>query len=407
MTRTGFARGAWLTWLLALATALAVCAAPPSPPASAPDAVPAALTRLFNAAEVREGFFTPAIRGTGFADSVAGIRDDTLEAHGALRGVREDEAFWLLDFDEAVVPVFARLDAEGGFTTLWFNLTEPRTPPTRADIEQVLPEFGGTVSLLVERDGELLFARDADTPLAVGSAFKLLVLRALQQQQATGRLPADASLSLAQQHVSLPSGRLQDAPVGSAHRIATLAEDMIRLSDNTATDVLIDALGRDALEALSPRNTPFLDTGAVFRLKDPRNADLLAQWRVGDTAARRGVLDALASRPLPPLSVFDAGPVALDVEWFLSARELCAALRAVGFAPAVVQNPGHLDPSRWARVAYKGGSEPGVINQSFLLEDTAGRTACVVGTWNNEAGMVTLPFLRLMSHLVRLARELP
>ncbi|MEM7377895.1 MAG: serine hydrolase [Pseudomonadota bacterium] len=255
----------WLAVLLLLVTVLVGCAAPPSTPATAPNSVPAALIRLFDAVEVSEAFFTPAIRDTGFTDRVVRIRDAYLEAHGPVRSVREDEAFWLLEFDDAIVPVFATLDADGGFTTLWFNLTEPRSPPTLADIEQALPEFDGTVSLIVERDGEVLFARAADTPLAVGSAFKLVVLRAVQQHQADDRLPSDAPLALAARHISLPSGRLQDAPVGSEHRVAALAEDMIRLSDNTATDVLIDAVGRDALEALAPRNTPFLSTTTIIR----------------------------------------------------------------------------------------------------------------------------------------------
>ncbi|MEM6985400.1 MAG: serine hydrolase [Pseudomonadota bacterium] len=372
-----------------------------------PTTVGDALLRLFNAEQVEAVFFTPSNRDTGLVERVSAIRDEYLSQYGPVRSVREDERFWLLEFDEAIVPVFATLDDEGGFVMLWVNIAEPLSPPTLTDIEGVLDEFGGTVSLYIEREGRELFAREADTPLAVGSAFKVAVLQALRAQQSAGRIAPDRRVRLREHHKSLPSGRLHLETAGKTFTLGTLTEAMIAESDNTATDMLIDLVGAESIESLTPRNSPFLTTVQFFKLKDPAQADLRATWQQGDPETRRDVLSELEQRPLPPLSIFGTQPLALDIEWFISAREMCGHLRAVGFDWAMTRNAAQLDRSRWSRVAYKGGSEPGVFHQSFLLQDSSGRVSCAIGTWNNPEGMVSLPFIRLMSHMARLARELP
>ena len=48
---------------------------------------------------------------------------------------------------------------------------------------------------------------------------------------------------------SLPSGTLQDAPIGSRYTLRDLAARMIRESDNTATDLLLRTVGRAGVEA--------------------------------------------------------------------------------------------------------------------------------------------------------------
>ncbi|TGD44549.1 hypothetical protein EEB11_02875 [Pseudotabrizicola sediminis] len=50
-------------------------------------------------------------------------------------------------------------------------------------------------------------------------------------------------------NTSLPSGLMQDWPVGSSVTLHTATLLMIAESDNTATDLLIDLLGRDRIAA--------------------------------------------------------------------------------------------------------------------------------------------------------------
>lgn len=389
-----------------LCAALTACSSVPSNPVdNTADTVPAGvLMRLFSPGPVRADWLSENFQQAITADQLTELRDDLAAQLGALEAIEPGEGVWLMTFENGVLPVFLRLNPAGEIDTLWFNPIEPQGPLDADQIRELMAGFDGVVAVLVEREGEVLLAQQADTPLAVGSAFKLTVLQALRAAMAAGDIADDEELELIASRKSLPSGRLQDEADGSRWRVDELARRMIAQSDNTATDMLINRVGRAPLEALAPRNTPFLTTAEAFRLKDPRHAALLARWRNGGEAERRALLGELDGLALPSLSLFAQGPVALDVEWFYSARELCTALEAVGFDPAASANAAQLDRAHWSRVAYKGGSEPGVINQSFLLEDLGGRRSCVVATWNHPDGMVTIPFLNLVSHLARLAR---
>ncbi len=40
-------------------------------------------------------------------------------------------------------------------------------------------------------------------------------------------------------------------------------------------------------------------------------------------------------------------------------------------------------------IGYKGGSEPGVISMTFLLENKKGNRACLALSWNNETENVS------------------
>jgi hypothetical protein len=83
------------------------------------------------------------------------------------------------------------------------------------------------------------------------------------------------------------------------------------------------------------------------------------------------------------VDIFAGGPVAIDVEWFFSTRELCDLMRRVQALPMMSLNPGLANPADWQRVAFKGGSEPGVLNLTTWLLGRDGRQFCVSATWNN------------------------
>ena len=90
-------------------------------------------------------------------------------------------------------------------------------------------------------------------------------------------------------------------------------------------------------------------------------------------------------------------PTLIDsVEWFASPADMCAAMAYLleqstqpGLLPLreVLQlNPGALiDRSVWPIVGYKGGSEPGVLVLTWLLQRADGRWF-VVSAGVNDAG---------------------
>ena len=174
--------------------------------------------------------------------------------------------------------------------------------------------------------------------------------------------------------------------------MATYAGFMISKSDNTGTDAVIEIVGREKIEPFAGRNRPLLTTHDLYTFKSTLNHDLLARWRAGTEFERRALLAAIAAMPVPTEGFLNV-PYALDLEWFFSSRELCGLIERVADLPAMgIESP--LAPKEdWARVAYKGGSEPGVIAMTTRVQAADGRTYCVSATWNNDQTVVDPPAL--------------
>ncbi|MBD7980726.1 serine hydrolase [Oerskovia merdavium] len=255
-------------------------------------------------------------------------------------------------------------------------------------VAQVLDN--GTCQAVEEAPG----GTDPDEVLPLGSIFKLYVLGAVSQAVEAGTLTWDDELTVTDDVRSLPSGQLQDAPTGTVVTVREAAGLMISISDNTATDLLVQAVGRDVVERAQAElghadpslNTPFLTTRDAFTIAwgSPSQA---TGWAAAGTAERRALLDAL---PGGPLDVDPAGvttPVWQDdVDWFATSSDLCAAhvwLHDRGEQDPVVRevlsvNPGiEVDATAWPYVAFKGGSAPGVLAGSWLAEDAEGDTYVV------------------------------
>ena len=233
-------------------------------------------------------------------------------------------------------------------------------------------------------------ADGADRPMAAGSAFKLLVPRAYEDAVARGDLGrADVTL-LTEADRSLPLGVLQTLRPGTPVALKSLAGLMIQHSDNTATDALMRVLSTEALEAISPRNRPFLTTVQFFKFISAKAEDRRAADAGGDVAGRRAILKELADDPLPEGSDIQPHPTWGDAEWRITARELCDLLASLREAPALNGRPepllaGLLKRDGWSWVGFKGGSGFGVLNLSAAGITPYGRTVCAVLTANGEA----------------------
>ena len=145
-------------------------------------------------------------------------------------------------------------------------------------------------------------------------------------------------------------------------------------------------------------NDPFLTTRELFVLKTwDRKA--LDEWRKG-ASAENVVLEALLSSEDPSLdqvnAAFAHGPKAIDIEWFASPADLAklfAHMRRTG-APETFQimaiNPSATNAikANWRYIGFKGGSEPGVLNLTWLLTDKEGRDWALTLGWNNPAAVV-------------------
>ena len=315
---------------------------------------------------------------------VEGLVASLIAKHGALQRIDRAGDGFTLRFAKANLPTTITLDKDGRIIGLWFGAAE--TLGSIADLSSEIQSLPGATALLVVSDGKDIVAHAAEHPLAVGSAAKLAVLVAVRNAVEQGRLRWDQVVLLDPAWKSRPSGQLQDWPDGTSLTLATLANLMISVSDNTATDALIRIVGREAAEAVSPANTPFPTTRELFTLKTTTNAPLRAEWLAGDANARRAILDGIANEPLPSASAISSN-VTHEVEWFFTARELCRLLDQTADLPSVSINPGVASAKAWKSVAYKGGSEIGVLNLSTRVVDKDGRVHCVVASWNDDAAL--------------------
>ena len=184
-------------------------------------------------------------------------------------------------FGSVTLTVNIAVDSAGLINTLQLGPYQP-PPASWAQADQELAALAPDASLLAARvsPGGICtpvrqVASSAARPL--GSMFKLFVLGALAHQIAAGRISWTQELTLTDALKSagdIGPGYLQDDPAGTRVSVRQTALQMISISDNTAADMLIDLVGRSAVQAQDRQwsahaalNVPFLTTRELFLLK--------------------------------------------------------------------------------------------------------------------------------------------
>jgi hypothetical protein len=283
----------------------------------------------------------------------------------------------------------------------------PDTPTSFDGTEQTWSELAPRASLLVAQvvNGECrpVAAVDPDRAGPVGSTAKLYVLGAVATAIVDGSITWDQPVPIRDELRSHPSGSFHELPAGTDRTVLEHATAMISASDNTATDHLIDLVGRDAVEqalvelghARPELNRPFLSTREMFLVKlDGVGAEGVDAYLQGGEDERRALLDEWAELPLPGLERFSPVPVLVDdVEWFASPADLCRAMVMLGelaewpglepLGDVVRADEGIVDLDGVA-VWFKGGSEPGVLNLTLRFHD-GDRVVVVSGTLTDPA----------------------
>jgi beta-lactamase class A len=278
-------------------------------------------------------------------------------------------------------------------------------PATWARVDAALQSAAPQVRLLVADvtggSCQPVHGLDPGTPAPLGAAVKLYVLDALGQAVAAGRVGWNQPLTVTKRLKSLPAGELQDEPDGTRVSVLDTAEAMISLSDNTATDMLINLLGRPAVEAAltytgiadPALDRPFLTTREIFTLKLDHWPALAEHYLAVDEAGRRALLASTVDRaPLPAVAAAGAwiAPRAVtSLEYFASASDIChvyASLAALAGRPGLapigqvlsLNDDGlQLDPAQWRTTWFKGGSEPGVLTLAFMATTRTGHSYVV------------------------------
>ena len=324
----------------------------------------------------------------------------------------------MADFDG--VPLVVAVSVDGGGLISGLLLMPYQAPPASwAQIDQQLAAGAPDSSLLAARvspGGSCTPVHQvaASTARPLGSMFKLFVLGALAHQIAAGRVSWDQELTVTGAVKSPGSGALQDVPDGTRVPVQQTAAKMIALSDNTAADMLMDLVGRSAVEAQDRQwsdhaalNVPFL-TARESLLMKILNYPALANQYLSLAPGRRAAFLASSVDPLrfsqaqvQNLSqVWTAARDIDTIEYFASADDICRAFaglqqlaaqpRLTALGSVLSANDGGigLDPAQWPTVWFKGGSEPGVLTLGYLATNSKGQTFVVVAMLSDPYGLI-------------------
>ncbi|RAK11906.1 beta-lactamase family protein [Halanaerobium saccharolyticum] len=292
-------------------------------------------------------------------------------ALGAVQAVEKNESGYSLQFERGTAPAQISLNEKDKIIGLWFGnytLAEDNLDAILADLK----ELPGQLSIsVIKNNQEKVFSYHDQKKLAVGSTFKLHVLKKLYDQLEAADKNWSEVVELEEKNKSLASGILQDWPSGTPLTLRTLSNLMISQSDNTAADHLIDYLGREKLETgLDDLNLPFLKTREFFILKFSDDNQLRQEYLNSNLEEKRDVLAELSGRNLENISVGNEPVLIEDLEWYFSTEELAGLIYELKDAPEIKINSGLVDKNNYYLAGYKGGSEPGVLQFTHLLQKT-------------------------------------
>ncbi|NNE73620.1 MAG: hypothetical protein HKN26_08155 [Acidimicrobiales bacterium] len=254
--------------------------------------------------------------------------------------------------------------------------------------------------------------RNADTPMPIGSTFKLWILAELAHQVESGEASWDEVFPVQDRYKASPDGEIFSLAEGTDVTLQRYAELMISISDNSATDHLLFRLGRERVEAaMTPSgveepdlNIPFLSAADLFMIKFSPDGPNSTDYRAADRNERRAILDRLTDEVVPwisgpqsfPLTNADGvgvdQPRDHDLEWFATPVDLC---RTQLYLAELAERPGlepvadilrindtagmPFDRSVWTDLRYKGGSELGIVAVAWRMERADGRVFVLAG----------------------------
>jgi hypothetical protein len=319
-------------------------------------------------------------------DQVKGIVNQYGSALGAVESVEKKEGGYSLQFEKGTAPAQITLNSEGKIIGLWFgnySLAEDNLDTILAELKELPGELSVSV---IKNNQEKVLSYNDQQQMAVGSTFKLHVLKKLYDEIEESDKSWSDVVELEAASKSMPTGILQDWPAGTPLTLRTLSNLMISQSDNTATDHLIDYLDREKLEAgLKEINIPFLKTREFFILKFSDDAQSREKYLASNLEEKRELLAELSSQELKNISVGNEPILIEELEWYFSTEELAELIYQLRDAPEIKINPGLVNKDDYYLAGFKGGSEPGVLQFTQLLQKRKGSDIYAISvTFNNS-----------------------
>ena len=253
--------------------------------------------------------------------------------------------------------------------------------------------------------------RNADQLRATGSIFKTWILGAIGRAVADGSLDPETTIPLSASKLAL-AGTINSEPLGTPFPLLDMAELMMGISDNTATDHLHALVGRDRIEQTVDAFNfsapdvlkPFLNISEQFSLYFSFPLATALDYVNGTESYQRQFLQD----QIEPITPVMGGPFAntqifLTGTWRATPTDICRAFaqlrrlpqgsdaidlvdHALGASAAQPEVRGN-----WDRVWYKGGSLDGsaghyVLTHAWMLENAGQDPWVVIAMSNNSTG---------------------
>lgn len=300
--------------------------------------------------------------------------------------------------------------------SVMFPIDQTLTMDQAADKVLTLSTDGAMVVARARPDGTCttLTGRNETAPRATGSVFKNWVVGGVAQGIMAGTLSPTENLTMTSGLLA-PGGVINAEPVNTVFPANELTTLMQGISDNTATDLLLNRVGRTSVESLvvdwgmplpPASNTllPFMGISQNFHLFRSFPLATSQNWLTLTEAQQ----EAFFTGSILPLGntfgAFFHADLLSQVTWRASPIDICRAYAGLRFrtyagsdAFRVVDRAMSAQAAQpnvraeWDRVWYKGGSLASnalgthVLVHTWLLED-AGRDPYVVVVMTNSSG---------------------
>jgi beta-lactamase class A len=257
--------------------------------------------------------------------------------------------------------------------SLWGGPAARAAPSAlEAELRDLAKPFPGTVALYARNlDTGAEVAIDADRPVRTASTIKLPIACAVAQQVADGKARWDERLTLREASKVSGSGVLSEFADGETVSLRDAVRLMIVVSDNTATNLVLDRVGADAVN-------DYLDTLGLTRTRSMRKirgdgAQLKAAtgWsRAGlmPENQRFGIGSSTPREMVVLIGLLAVGKVVDDA----ASRDLLATLERQQYKDGIGRRAGDL------RVASKSGSLDALRSDVGIVWAPQGRIAIAI-----------------------------
>ncbi len=248
----------------------------------------------------------------------------------------------------------------------------------------------------------------SDDRFNLGAMSRYFVFDALVAQVNEGKYTWDQMVTVPASAHSLPPSPASQLPPTQEVPIAGLVQAALISRDNTACDALIELTTREAALASlqtrtgdEPRNTPFLDTMDLFKLKVGAQGSVVESFLAADEPTQAAMIDNEVAANTVPEEYFATWRIPQHVStigWFATAEDFAGLLADLWsiqgedpiitgalFANAPMPSQG----DEWEAAAFRAGlGEPGVLSAYWLLRRTDGRSFIVALAINDDDSLV-------------------